>query len=247
MEQYLQELLAQHQHLAFFILFFVVFFESVAVLGLLLPGTALMFSFGILIGAGQLEFWQACIVGSLACFLGDGLSYYAGRYFRPQLENWSWLVKQQSLLLKVRTMLDSNAWFAIIAGRFIGPTRPLLPLLAGMLELPPKRFFPPSLLAGIFWPAAYLLPGILAGVAWKLEGSNLTVFYTLLGASAILALLACWFLKRSFLPSRPQKRIHQPWLWSSVLVIFITGVLVFELSKHPATPIYLDELSKLML
>ncbi|WP_337879214.1 DedA family protein [Rheinheimera sp.] len=246
MEQYLHQLLDQYQHLALLILFGLVFFESVAVLGLLLPGTALMFSFGLLIGSGQIGFWQACLVGAAAGILGDGLSYLAGRHFRPQLERWSWLAKQQKQLDKVRAMLDKSVWLAIIAGRFIGPSRPLLPLLAGMLQLAPARYFPASILACCLFPVAYFLPGILAGVAWQLKGTNLSWFYLLLAGSIVLALLSAWLITRYLGSTEPEEKPRQPWFWSSLLSALLTAFCLFELSQHPATPIYLKQLSGLM-
>jgi len=246
MEQYLQQLLQQYQHLALLFVFVLVLFESIAVLGLLLPGTALMFTFGLLIGSGQLGFWPACLVGALAGILGDGASYLAGRYFRPQLERWQWLQRQDKQLNKVRSMLDRSVWLAIIAGRFIGPSRPLLPLLAGMLELPPKRYFPAAIVACSLWPVAYFLPGILAGVAWQLKSANLNWFYTLLVSSVILALLSGWLIQRylSLKPHSSGPKKH--WLWSSITALLLTAACVFELSQQPATDIYLHQLSGLM-
>ena len=246
MEQYLHQLLEQYQHLALLILFGLVFFESVAVLGLLLPGTALMFSFGLLIGSGQIGFWQACLVGAAAGILGDGLSYLAGRHFGPQLQRWSWLAKQQKQLDKVRVMLDKSVWVAIIAGRFIGPSRPLLPIFSGMLRLPPSRYFPAAIVACSLWPVAYFLPGILAGAAWQLKGTNLSWFYLLLAGSIALALLSAWLIKGYIDPQPQAKNKRQPWFWSSLLSALLTAVCLFELSQHPATPVYLKQLSGLM-
>jgi len=195
MEQWLQQLLTEYQAYALLILFLLTFAESVAVLGLLVPGTALMFSFGVLIGAEQMGFWTACLVATTAGLVGDSLSYLAGRKFRPQLESWNWLSRQQKELDKISGALENNVWLAIVAGRFIGPSRPLLPLLAGMLQLPPSRYFPAATLACVLWPIAYFLPGILAGVAWQLKGTNLTLFYSLLAGSVVLAVLSSYLLK----------------------------------------------------
>lgn len=245
MEQWLQQLLTDYQAYALLILFLLVFAESVAVLGLLVPGTALMFSFGVLIGAEQMGFWTACLVGAAAGLIGDSLSYLAGRKFRPQLENWNWLSRQQKELDKISAALENNVWLAIVAGRFIGPSRPLLPLLAGMLQLAPSRYFPAATLACVLWPIAYFLPGILAGVAWQMKGTNLTLFYSLLAGSVLLAILSSYLLKK-YLRQKEQDKPKHRWFWSSLVSIFLAAFLFFELSQHPATPLYLKELSGLM-
>ena len=53
----------------------------------------------------------------------------------------------------------------VLIGRFVGPTRPVVPMVAGMLALPPRKFIPPNIIGCITWPPIYFLPGILAGVA----------------------------------------------------------------------------------
>ena len=57
---------------------------------------------------------------------------------------------------------------SLLAGRFIGPLRPMLPMVAGMLDMPFGRFTAVSLLAGSGWAVAYLLPGWATGAALRL-------------------------------------------------------------------------------
>ncbi|MES9896123.1 MAG: phosphoesterase PA-phosphatase, partial [Candidatus Thiodiazotropha endolucinida] len=58
--------------------FVVAFSESVAIIGLIVPGVVLMFGFGALIATGILEFWAVfwwAVAGAVA---GDGLSFWLG-------------------------------------------------------------------------------------------------------------------------------------------------------------------------
>ena len=45
---------------------------------------------------------------------------------------------------------------SLLVGRFIGPLRPMLPMVAGMCDMPIPRFIGVSLLAGAGWSVAYL-------------------------------------------------------------------------------------------
>ncbi len=36
--------------------------------------------------------------------------------------------------------------FTILVGRFVGPTRPLVPMVAGMLDLPVAKFITPNII-----------------------------------------------------------------------------------------------------
>ena len=49
----------------------VAFLESLALVGLILPGTVLMAGLGALIGSGELSFWHAWLAGIVGCLLGD--------------------------------------------------------------------------------------------------------------------------------------------------------------------------------
>ena len=39
----------------------------------------------------------------------------------------------------------------------------LLPLIAGLLHMPPRRFYVANVLSALVWAPAYLLPGMLFG------------------------------------------------------------------------------------
>ena len=57
---------------------------------------------------------------------------------------------------------------SLLVGRFIGPLRPMLPMVAGMFDMPFPRFAAVSLLAAAGWSVAYLLPGWATGAAIRL-------------------------------------------------------------------------------
>ena len=56
------------------IVFLVAFFESLALIGLLLPGIRILFGVGTLIGLGVLDLIPIWIAGSRGAFLGDTVS-----------------------------------------------------------------------------------------------------------------------------------------------------------------------------
>ena len=74
-----------HPHWAGVVVFLVAFSESLALVGMVVPGVVMMFAAGALIGAGAVEFagiyWWA-VAGAV---LGDGLSFWIGRRYQLQL------------------------------------------------------------------------------------------------------------------------------------------------------------------
>jgi membrane protein DedA with SNARE-associated domain len=51
----------------------------------------------------------------------------------------------------------------VVAGKFVGVVRPLVPPLAGILRLPYRRFVAASALASALWTALLVTIGALAG------------------------------------------------------------------------------------
>lgn len=67
MEAYLQHLITQSLAFTLMVVMFVAFLESLALVGLLLPGTVMMASIGALIGSGQVDFYYAWAAGIVGC------------------------------------------------------------------------------------------------------------------------------------------------------------------------------------
>lgn len=71
--------------------------------------------------------------------------------------------KNKALLDKTEHALHQHSMLTILIGRFVGPTRPLVPMVAGMLDLPVAKFIPPNIIGCLLWPPLYFLPGIRRG------------------------------------------------------------------------------------
>ncbi len=245
MEAYLQHLVAQSVGIALMIVAVVAFFESLALVGMILPGTVMMATLGTLIGSGQVGLYEAWLAAGLGCFCGDWVSYFIGRKFKGPLHSWKFLQRYQTLLDKTGHALDRHSFATVILGRFIGPTRPLVPLVAGMLNLPPYKFAPPNIVGCIFWPPVYFLPGILAGVAIDIPaGHNSTVFKWLLLGSISLLWLSAWLVWRWIRSAKNSDDAMSRWLplprlrWVCILSVAATVVSFLMLSKQSLMPVY---------
>lgn len=162
MQALLEHFITQSTLYSLIAVLLVAFLESLALVGLILPGTVLMAGLGALIGSGELNFWHAWLVGIIGCLMGDWISFWLGWRFKKPLHRWSFMKKNKSLLDKTEHALHQHSMFTILVGRFVGPTRPLVPMVAGMLDLPVAKFIGPNLIGCLLWPPFYFLPGILA-------------------------------------------------------------------------------------
>lgn len=142
--------------------------ECLAIVGLLVPGTVLLFAVAALAGNGALGLSETLLLAFFGGMLGDCLSYALGRYFHQDIgrlpvlrNNPQWLSSAHGYFLRYGVT-------SLLIGRFIGPLRPMLPMIAGMFDMPFARFFIVSLLAGVGWSVAYMLPGWATGAALRL-------------------------------------------------------------------------------
>ncbi len=71
--------------------------------------------------------------------------------------------KNKALLDKTEHALHQHSLFTILVGRFVGPTRPLVPMVAGMLDLPVSKFLPPNILGCLLWPPFTSCPAFWRG------------------------------------------------------------------------------------
>ena len=201
----------------------VAFLESLALVGLILPGTV-MAGLGALIGSGEVNFWQAWMAGIIGCLLGDWISFWLGWRFKKPLHRWSFMKKNKALLDKTEHALHQHSMFTILVGRFVGPTRPLVPMVAGMLDLPVAKFVVPNIIGCVFWPPFYFLPGILAGAAIDIpDGMQSGEFKWLLLGTAVLL---------DGITARIEEELGRP------ATLVVTGGLakyVTPLCRHPLT------------
>src|SRR5688572_15302825 len=63
----------------YLILFGIVFAETGLLVGFLLPGDSLIFTVGVVAGAGKLDLFWINIVLMAAAIIGDGVGYYLGK------------------------------------------------------------------------------------------------------------------------------------------------------------------------
>jgi membrane protein DedA with SNARE-associated domain len=198
------------------VVFLVALSESLALVGLIMPGAVLLFGFGALIGSGRLEFWPIMLWAIAGAIAGDGLSYLLGRWLGPRLGDM-WPFRQRPELLRNGVeFFQRHGAKSVVLGRFVGPLRPIIPAVAGMLRMSALRFFITNVLSAVAWAPAYLLPGMVLvaslGMAAAVAGRLVVL--------VLLGMLACWFLISGLrrLPSRTR--------WLAAVATALIGAIV---------------------
>jgi membrane protein DedA with SNARE-associated domain len=135
------------------------FGESIAVLSLVVPATVILLAIGALIGAAGLDFWQIWLGAAVGAALGDTVSYWIGRYFqRAALSTWP-LSKHPEMVERGERFFSRLGPWALFGGRFFGPARAVVPLIAGILAMPTMLFQSVNVASAVVWAFVLLAPG----------------------------------------------------------------------------------------
>ena len=144
------------------------FVDALAVIGLFLPGTVLMFVIGAAAGGNMSLFvgcWLAAFAGALA---SDGSSWWLGRRYRHRMEGWPLLRSRPELLARARQMVLDHGAKGVFLGRMIGLVRPFSALIAGAMDMRGRSLLAASVPACLVWAPLYMLPGLLFGASLEL-------------------------------------------------------------------------------
>ncbi len=141
------------------IVFALAFAESLAFVSLLVPAWGVLVLIGTIIQAGGLNFWPIWIAGSIGAALGDWLSYWIGRKLEHTVQHIWPLSKHPELIPKGETFIKKWGALGIFIGRFSGPLRASVPLVAGIFEMPFWRFQIANFSSAFVWAAVLLLLG----------------------------------------------------------------------------------------
>lgn len=142
--------------------------ECLAIAGIIVPGTVVLFAVAVLAGNGALSLSETLLLGYAGGLLGDAISYALGRRFHQNIRSLPLLRTHPEWLGTAESYFHRYGVASLLIGRFIGPLRPMLPMVAGMLDMPMPRFILVSLVAAAGWSVAYLLPGWATGAAFRL-------------------------------------------------------------------------------
>ncbi|HEY0236430.1 MAG TPA: DedA family protein [Afipia sp.] len=160
-----------HQVWAAPIVFALAFGESLAFISLLVPAWSALVAIGALIGASDISFWPVWIASAVGAALGDWLSYWLGFTFKDRVAQMWPLSRYPQVLPRAEEFVRSWGVAGIFIGRFFGPLRAAVPLVAGIFEMNYWRFQVANFASAFVWAATLLLFGDVASklieMIWK--------------------------------------------------------------------------------
>ena len=145
------------------VLFATLFLENGLIPASFLPGDSLLLLTGALVSKGVMSLVPTLIILVVASALGCWLSYLQGRWLGHTRIVKGWLLQLPAQYHeRAHTLFNNHGLTALLAARFIGFVRTLLPTIAGIAGLENGRF-------QIFnWLSAVLWVGVIMGMGYAL-------------------------------------------------------------------------------
>lgn len=146
------------------LLFGIVFAETGLLVGFFLPGDSLLFTIGVVAGAGGLNIFAINAVLIVAAVVGDAVGYTLGRqtgariFDRPD----SRFFKREHLI-RTQQFYEKHGGKTIIYARFIPIIRTFAPFVAGVAGMSYPRFLSFNVFGGIGWVIAMTMLGYSLG------------------------------------------------------------------------------------
>jgi membrane-associated protein len=157
----------------------IIFAETGLLIGFFFPGDSLLFLAGIaaspfatvvIPGVKPLSIWALAIGAPICAIAGAQLGHLLGARYGSRMFD-----KPNSRLFKPEYVKRAEHYFekfgpakAVILARFIPIVRTFLNPVAGILEMPARRFFVYNVIGGLLWTDAILLTGYF--LAKRLSG-----------------------------------------------------------------------------
>ena len=145
-------------------LFAIVFSETGLLVGFFLPGDSLLFTVGVVAGAGKLDIVLIVVLLIVAAILGVGTGYSLGRKAGPKVfERPDSRLFKREHLLRTQEFYDKHGGKTIVYAQFVPIIRTFAPFVAGVARMPYRRFAFFNVFGSIGWVTLMTLSGYFLG------------------------------------------------------------------------------------
>jgi membrane-associated protein len=142
----------------------IVFAETGLLVGLFLPGDSLLFTVGVVAGAGELNIARICLLLTVMSILGDQSGYFLGLRTGPSIfRRKDSLVFKQEYVTRTQEFYEKYGGKTLIYAKFVPIVRTFAPFMAGVGRMRYSRFLSFNIFGGIGWVLSMTLGGYYLG------------------------------------------------------------------------------------
>jgi membrane-associated protein len=157
-----------------------IFAETGLLIGFFLPGDSLLFTAGLLVATGTIQFniWLLMLLLIACAFVGNQSGYLIGSKVGPAIFN-----KPDSRMFKREYVEQAHAFFekhggqALILARFVPIVRTFVPVIVGVARMGRRHFVLYNAIGAALWAGGVTLLGFILGDRVPWVQSNLDIIF----------------------------------------------------------------------
>ena len=150
--------------IGYVVLFTVVFAESGLLIGFFLPGDSLLFTVGVVAGAGKLEIGTMIAMLAFASILGDAIGFFLGTTLGYALfSKANSRIFRREYLERTHAFYERHGGKTIIYAKFVPIIRTFAAFIAGVAKMRYTRFLAFNVFGAIGWVTLMITLGYRLG------------------------------------------------------------------------------------
>ena len=183
--------------LGYGLLFGVIFAETGLLTGFFLPGDSLLFTVGVVVGAGKLDLLMVNLTLMAAVLLGDTTGYFLGRrtgdliFSRPDGRFF-----KKQYVLRTQAFYSKYGGRTMIYAKFVPIVRTFAPFMAGVGKMNYARFLSYDVFGAIGWVASLTVLGYYLGSVPLVRRHFEKVIFLIIFASLLPVLREVYLQRR---------------------------------------------------
>jgi membrane-associated protein len=184
--------------IGYLVLFAVVFAESGLLVGFFLPGDSLLFTVGVVAGAGKLQIWTMIVMLAIASMLGDGIGFLLGSTLGYRLfQNPKSRIFRREYLDRTHAFYERHGGKTILYAKFVPVIRTFAAFIAGVGKMKYGRFLTFNVAGAVGWVTLMICLGYSLGKVPFIRQNFEKVVLLIIAVSLIPAALQIFRRKRA--------------------------------------------------
>jgi len=170
----------------------IIFAETGLLIGFFLPGDSLLFTAGLLVATGTIQFniWLLVLLLIVCAFLGNQVGFLIGSKAGPAIFN-----RPDSRLFKHEHVEKAHAFFerhggkALILARFVPIVRTFVPVIVGVAGMERRHFAAFNAIGAVLWAGAVTLLGFVLGDRVPFVKNNLDLIFVVIVLLSVIPII----------------------------------------------------------
>jgi len=181
-----------HGWVAYLVIAALVFGETAAFVGFILPGEIAAILGGVLASRGHISLPLLIVIVVFAAIAGPFIGYEIGRRLGDRLFEAKSLRRVRGGADRALSVIGNRGGAAVFLGRFLAVVRAIMPAVAGAARVRYRTFVFYNVLGGLVWGAGYCVLGYLAGSAYATVERRVGAGLAIAIGVVVVAAIAAW-------------------------------------------------------